>query len=210
VRRVALTGSIATGKSHVLECFRRFGIPCVDADELAHGVTGPGTDATRAIADRFGPSVMAPDGAVDRRALGAIVFGDEAARRALEAIVHPVVYREIGAALRAFERIGGQPFAVVAIPLLFETGRAADFDAVVATVCPEAMQIERLAGRGLSAAEARQRIRAQMAGAEKASLADFVIDTSGSFQETDRQVEETVDQLRNPGNGATGTEQPTN
>lgn len=196
MRRVALTGGIATGKSHVLECVRRLGVPCLDADELAHGVTGPGTEATEAIAARFGPSVVGPDGAVDRRALGALVFSDERARRDLEAIVHPAVYRAIAAGLRAFERIGDAPFAVVAIPLLIETGHADDFDRVVATTCPERLQLERLAARGLSPAEARQRLDAQLPAAEKAARADFVIDTSGSYDETDRQVNAIVERLK--------------
>jgi dephospho-CoA kinase len=199
VLRVALTGGIATGKSHVLERFRRLGVPCLDADELAHGVMGAGTEATRAIGDRFGPSVIGQDGAVDRKALGAIVFADEAARHDLEAIVHPAVYRSISAGLRAFELVGQSPFAVVAIPLLYETGRAGEFRCVVATTCPKAMQLERLAARGLTAAEARQRLNAQMPAALKAARADFVIDTSGTYEETDRQVEEIAATLSGSG-----------
>src|SRR5262245_31929151 len=118
--RVALTGGIATGKSHVLERLRRRGIPCLDADLLAHGVTGPGTEATAAIAARFGPDVLAADGGVDRARLGPLVFADAAARRDLEAIVHPAVYRAITAGIRGFELLGGYPFVVVDVPLLFE------------------------------------------------------------------------------------------
>src|SRR3954462_9190487 len=109
--KVALTGGIATGKSYVLEQFRRRGVPCVDADVLSHGVMAPGTEATAAIAERFG-DVLAPDGSVDRKKLGPIVFAGPAARRDLAAIVHPAVYRAITAGLRAFERIGGSPLAV--------------------------------------------------------------------------------------------------
>src|SRR3954466_478866 len=117
--KVALTGGIATGKSYVLDQFRRRGVPCLDADELAHGVTAAGTEATAAIAARFGADVIAADGAVNREALGSIVFADQSARRELEAIVHPAVYRAIQAGLRAFERIGGSSLAVVEIPLLY-------------------------------------------------------------------------------------------
>ena len=98
-----MTGGIATGKSHVLDEFRRRGVPCLDADALAHGVTAAGTEATAAIAARFGAEILAPDGAVDRAKLGPIVFADPSARRELEAIVHPAVYRAIAAGLRAFE-----------------------------------------------------------------------------------------------------------
>ena len=101
--------------------------------QLAHGVTAAGTEATQAIAARFGQEILDEDGAVDRARLGAIVFADESARRELEAIVHPAVYRAITAGLRAFELIEKPPLAIVDIPLLYETGRAADFDRVIAT-----------------------------------------------------------------------------
>src|SRR5438552_8575320 len=104
--KVALTGGSATGKSHVLELFRRRGIPCLDADALVRGVTAAGTEATQAIGARFGPGVIAADGSVDRQRLGSIVFADDAARRDLEALVHPAVYRAIAAGLRAFELMG--------------------------------------------------------------------------------------------------------
>src|SRR5947208_1288285 len=100
--KVALTGGIATGKSHILEQFRARGVPCLDADTLAHGVEAAGTEATQAIAARFGPGVLDAAGAVDRKKLAPIVFADPAARRELEAIVHPAVYRAIVAGLRGF------------------------------------------------------------------------------------------------------------
>lgn len=187
--RVALTGGIATGKSHVLAALQKRGVPCLDADELAHGVMAPGTEATMAIAERFG-NVLADDGSVDRRKLGPLVFADAAARRELEAIVHPAVYRAVAAGLRGFELLGGAPLAVVDIPLLYETGRAGDFSKVIATVCSRGTQLERLAFRGLSAAAAEQRLAAQLPAAEKARRADYVIDTDGTFEDTDRQVDD--------------------
>ena len=192
--KVALTGGIATGKSYVLELFRRRNVPCIDADELAHGVMAPGTEATSAIAERFG-DVLAPDGGVDRKKLGPIVFADPAARRDLEAIVHPAVNRAITAGLRAFERIGGSPVAVFDIPLLYETGRNADFSCVVATVCPPAMQLDRLLARGLSADAAAQRLAAQLPAEDKALRADFVIRTDGSFLQTAAQVDRVLSEL---------------
>jgi dephospho-CoA kinase len=187
--KVALTGGIATGKSPVLDRFRQLGVPCLDADALAHGVMAPDTEATRAIAARFGADVLAVDGSVNRKKLAAIVFADAAARHDLEAIVHPAVYRAIAAGLRAFELIGDSPVAVVDVPLLYETGHAGDFDHVVATVCPPAMQLTRLVNRGLSHAEALQRIAAQMPAEEKASRADFQISTDGTPEDTAAQVE---------------------
>jgi dephospho-CoA kinase len=193
--KVALTGGIATGKSHVLARLRQLGVPCLDADELAHGVTAAGTEATQAIAFRFGPDILDAAGAVDRRKLGPVVFADSAARRDLEAIVHPAVYRAIAAGLRAFELVDAPPLAVVDIPLLLETGRGGEFDRVIATVCEPATQLSRLIARGHTAPEAQQRISAQMPAAEKAARADFVIRTDGSFADTDRQIQEVLQKL---------------
>jgi len=197
--RIGLTGGIATGKSYVLDQFRRHGVPCLDADELVHGVEAAGTEATTAIAARFGREVLTPDGAVDRARLGPIVFADPVARTDLEAIVHPAVYRAIVAGLRGFELLGGYPFAVVDVPLLYETGAEQQFDRVIVTVCPEAMQRARLAERGMSEEAARQRLAAQWPIEKKAQRADFVIRTDGTFEETDRKVSELVEILKSSG-----------
>jgi dephospho-CoA kinase len=197
--KVALTGGIATGKSHVLEQFRRRRVPCLDADELTHGVTAAGTEATSAIAARFGAGMLADDGAVDRGKLAPVVFSDPAARRDLEAIVHPAVYRAITAGLHAFETIGSYPMAVVDIPLLYETGHEPDFDQVIVTACAPATQIARLVQRGMPETEARQRLAAQWPTAEKASRADFVISTDGTFEETDEQVRRVFEELTRSG-----------
>jgi dephospho-CoA kinase len=197
--KVALTGGIATGKSHVLDRFRQRGVPCLDADALAHGVEAAGTEATDAIAARFGADVLAADGSVDRKKLAPIVFADPAARRDLEAIVHPAVYRAIAAGLRGFELVGGSPVAIVDVPLLYETGHASDFDRVIVTVCLPETQIARLVARGMLASEARQRLEAQMPAAEKARRADFVIRTDGSFEETDQQIDEIYRRLLGAG-----------
>lgn len=194
--KVALTGGIATGKSYVMEQFRRRGVACLDADALAHGAMVAGAEATTAIAVRFGPGVLAADGSVDRTKLGPIVFADPSALRELEAIVHPAVRRAIAAGLRAFDLLGDVPLAVVDIPLLFETGYRGDFDRVIATVCPVEMQIERLGRRGLAADAARQRLAAQRPAADKAARADFVIMTDGTFEETDRQIDQVLASLK--------------
>jgi len=186
--KIALTGGIATGKSYVLDRFRRLGVPCLDADDLAHGVTAAGTEATARIAERFGAEVIATDGSVDRAKLGPIVFDDAAARRDLEAIVHPAVYRAVAAGLRAIELTERPRFAVVAIPLLYETGHAGDFDRVIATVCPLKLQLARLRERGLDEDAVRLRLAAQWTADEKAALADFVIRTDGTYADTDAQV----------------------
>ena len=193
--KVALTGGIATGKSHVLQRIRAHGVPCLDADELTHGVTAAGTEATGAIAARFGSDVLDTTGAVDRQKLGKIVFADASARRDLEAIVHPAVYRAIAAGLRAFELLESSPLAVVDIPLLFETGHARDFDRVIATTCSRDAQLSRLRKRGLSEAEANQRLAAQMSADDKASRADDVIRTDGTIDETNAQVDRLLKSL---------------
>ena len=195
--KVALTGGIATGKSHVLEQFRRRGVPCLDADVLAHGVTAAGTEASAMIAARFGADILTADGAVDRAKLGPIVFADAAARRELEAIVHPAVYRAIAAGVRAFELVGNDRFAVVDVPLLYETGAEKHFDRVVVTACSEQAQLARLRERGISADAARLRLAAQWPTDRKASRADFVVNTDGTFEETDAQVEQIFRSLQN-------------
>jgi dephospho-CoA kinase len=193
--KIALTGGIATGKSYVVAELRRRGIACLDADALAHGVTAAGTEATAAIADRFGRDVLDASGAVDRRKLGAMVFADTGARRDLEAIVHPAVYRAITAGFRAFEMLGDTALVVADIPLLYETGREKEFDRVIATVCSRATQLDRLRQRGLNYAEAVLRLAAQISAADKASRADYVIDTDGSFDDTKRTIDGLLEAL---------------
>lgn len=194
--RAALTGGIATGKSYCLSEFAAAGVPTVDADQLARDVVAPGTPGHAAVSQRFGQAVLAPDGALDRPALARLVFSDDHARRDLEAIVHPAVYRAID---RWFAELGdrGEPLGLADIPLLYETGREVDFDIVIVAACPPAMQIERVMARnGLSAEEARQRLAAQMPIDEKADRADYVIDTSGGFDETAAQVRSVLQSLR--------------
>ena len=194
--KVALTGGIATGKSHVLDQFRRHGVPCLDADMLVHGVEAAGTEATAAIAARFGADILTAEGAVDRAKLGPIVFNDAAARRALEGIVHPAVYRAVAAGLRAFELVGDYSFAVVAVPLLYETGAEKDFERVIVTACEPATQIARLAERGMSEEAARQRLAAQWPTEKKTSRAHYVITTDGSFAQTEEQIVRVLNDLR--------------
>ncbi len=193
--RIALTGGIATGKSYVLDRLRERGIPGLDADTIAHGVMAAGTEATLAIAARFGHAILAADGSVNRAMLGPVVFADAAARRDLEAIVHPAVHRSIVAGLRAFELLGDHAWAVVAVPLLFETGHATDYDRVIVTACATALQLTRLIARGLTEEAAEQRMSAQLPTAEKVARADFVIFTDGSFEDTDRQIDAVVASL---------------
>ena len=199
MRRVALTGGIATGKSHVRAQFEKLGVPTIDADVLAKQAVEPGTPGLAAVTSRFGRGVLDPSGALDRRRLGAIVFTDPAARRDLEQIVHPFVRQRTDEWFASLEG-KGHPFAVADIPLLYEAGRDADFDDVIVTACEPDTQVRRVMHRdGLSEAEARQRVAAQLPIAEKIRRADFVVSTEGPIEETDRQVKALYDRLREPG-----------
>jgi dephospho-CoA kinase len=189
VLRVALTGGIATGKSYCLTRFAELGVPTIDADVLAHRAVAPGTPGFDAVVARFGSSVVHPHGEIDRTRLGQIVFGDERARRDLEAITHPIVYKAIAEWFAAVEGTGHARLAIADIPLLYETGRDRDFDRVVVAACPPAVQAARLMTRNrLSEADARLRIASQMPIEEKMRRADYVIDTSGTPADTDVRV----------------------
>jgi dephospho-CoA kinase len=162
VLTIALTGNIAAGKSRVAELFRRWGAVVADADELVREVQRPGTAEFAAIVARFGPQVVAPDGELDRGRLRGLVFDDAAARRALEAIVHPAVQR-LRLALVETARARGERLMVCDIPLLFETMDPAAFDAVVLVDAPAHLRLARLVTeRGLTRAEAARMMAAQM------------------------------------------------
>ena len=194
--RVALTGGIATGKSYCLMKFGQAGAPTIDADGLARQAVAPGTAGFHRVVARFGTAVLHQDGSLNRASLGNLVFSDPDARRALEAIIHPVVYAAIERWFDGVGRTGHSTAAIADIPLLFETGHERDFDIVIVSACPPAEQRARLIARdGLSDAEADRRIASQMPIEEKARRADYVIDTSGSLEDTDRQVAEVWTQL---------------
>jgi dephospho-CoA kinase len=185
--RVALTGGIATGKSHVLARLRERGVSTIDADDVVHEALGAGTPTTKAITTQFGSVFGKPDGSIDRALLARKVFNDPASRLRLEAIIHPVVYETIGVWYQTLDR----PMGVASIPLLYETRRERDFDFVAVTVCPPELQMQRLRERdGISEEEAGRRIEAQMPAEQKAKLGDFVILTGGTPLATDRQVDE--------------------
>jgi dephospho-CoA kinase len=181
---VALTGGIGTGKSVALARFAELGTPVVEADALARDAIAPGTPGAAAVRLRFGDGVIGPEGQVDRSRLAALVFTDEQARRDLEAIVHPAVYRAIHEWMRAQEASGAR-MAIAEIPLLFETGREGDFACVVVTACAEAEQVRRAMARtSLSETEVRRRIEAQGPLDDNVRRADYVIWTDGTVEDT--------------------------
>ena len=187
-RRVALTGGIATGKSHVRARFEELGVPTIDSDVLAREAVQPGSAGHAAVIARFGPDILDASGMLDRRKLAGVVFSNVEARRDLEHIIHPVV-RAATEAWFASVDASRHPFAIADIPLLYETGRDADFDAVIVVACHPGTQLRRVIERDkLTEAEARSRIAAQLPIEEKISRANHVIRTDGSFLDTDAQV----------------------
>ena len=194
--RVALTGGIATGKSYVLERFAELGAPTIDADRVARDVVEPGQPAFDALRVRFGSEVFGADGRLDRPRLAAQVFDDDLARADLEAIVHPPVWAVIDDWFRNPPGGKARGVGIACIPLLFETGRATEFDCVLVTACSPATQLVRLTARdGLSPEDGRKRLAAQLPTSTRTAGADFVIRTDGSFAETDRQVERIYKEL---------------
>ena len=201
-RRVALTGGIATGKSHVRAEFEKLGVPAIDADVLAKQAVEPHTPGLAAVVARFGSEILDTSGALDRRKLAAVVFADAEARRDLEQIVHPFVRTAID---RWFESLdqAGHALAIADIPLLYETGRDRDFESVIVTACDPATQLRRVMDRGATEEEARRRIAAQLPIEEKVRRADYVIRTDGTIEETNDQVRRVYRALQRAGAGGT-------
>jgi dephospho-CoA kinase len=194
-RVIGLTGGIGTGKSTVSRMLAELGAVVIDSDEIVRELQAPGAPLLAEIAAAFGADVVLADGSLDRAGLGERVFRDEAARKRLNAIVHPAVGRETARRLAA-ARAGGSPLVVLDIPLLFETrlhGTASranlGVEAVVLVYAPVGLQLARqLERNGYGREEAQRRIDAQIPIEEKRALADHVIDNSGSLEETRRQV----------------------
>lgn len=192
---MALTGGIATGKSYVRAKFEELGVPTIDADTLARQAVAPGTEGLAAVVQRFGAGVLDPSGGLDRRKLAQLVFADAAARRDLEAIIHPFVRAQADAWFRRLDA-ARHPIAIADIPLLYETGSDTLYSAVIVTACDPEEEVRRIVARDhVTEADARQRIAAQMPIGEKVRRADYVIRTDGSHAETDLQVREVLDRL---------------
>lgn len=194
IRRIGLTGGIATGKSYVAGKIREAGVPMVDADVLSREVVAPGTPGLAAVRRRFGPDAVRRDGTMDRVRIAQIVFKDKRARLDLEAIIHPAVQKAIDEFFATLPK--RTPFAVADIPLLFETGRENQFNAVVVVACPRELQLQRLMERNkLSKEDAERRLNAQLAIEQKVKKATHVIRTDGTFEQTDAQVADLIKKL---------------
>ncbi len=186
-RIIGITGNIACGKTVVGHMLLELGVErYIDADAVVHRLYLSGQPIAVKVAEAFGPAVVAADGSVDRKALGAIVFQDAAAMRRLEAIVHPAVSAALANELASVSNAG---IAVIDAVKLLEGGSGAFCQSKWMVVCPEEQQLERLVTRNhLSEAEAMARIRAQPSVAARLALVDEIIDNGGSLDETRRQV----------------------
>lgn len=192
---VGLTGGIGSGKSTVARMLEQRGAVVFDADVLARAVVEPGTPGHAAVIERFGANVLAPGGELDREALASIVFADPAARRDLEAIVHPEVRRLFAEGCEAYRDT--DRVVVFSAPLLVETGMHTAFQVLVLVATPVETQIERLLrDRAMSEQQVRARIDAQAPLEKKAAVADVIVDNEGDLGELEAQVDSLWDELR--------------
>ncbi|MFL6374400.1 MAG: dephospho-CoA kinase [Pyrinomonadaceae bacterium] len=195
--KVGLTGSIAVGKSFVCSILREAGVHVFDADQTARDVVAPGTEGLANIVAAFDYEILQPDGSLDRIKMAKVVFADEAKRKLLNSIVHPLVIEAQDRWLRATELQDPDGIAVVDAALMIESGGYERFDKLIVVWCRPELQLARLIDRsGLNETEARQRIAAQMPQDEKKRFADHLIDTSNGFDDARRQTLELIDDLR--------------
>jgi dephospho-CoA kinase len=175
------------GKSTAAQVLSARGVSVVDTDELAHQLVEPGQPALAEIQDLFGKSIVASDGRLRRDEVARLVFADAAARRKLEAVLHPRILQAWLAQIEVW-RQAGRPLAVVVIPLLFETQAESYFEKIICVACSPAAQRERLAARGWSADQIRDRIAAQLPVEQKIARAHYVIWTDGTRQTSEEQT----------------------
>ena len=187
---IGLTGGIATGKSTVSKMFVERGAILIDADQIAREVVLPGSETLKRVAERFGQAVLLDNGELNRKKLGEIIFNDPKARKDLEAIMHPAIRQRMRQKKEQAERENPDKLVVLDVPLIYESNIQDQFDEVVLVYVPEPLQLKRLMARdGLTEEEARKRLRAQISIEEKKRLADYVIDNSGTLENTRRQVD---------------------
>lgn len=195
--KVGLTGSIAVGKSHVAAIFAELGCHVLDADVTAREVVAVGSEGLQIIVEAFGTEVLNSDGALDRNKLGAIVFENEVKRKLLNSILHPIIISKYDEQMKIWESKDPKGIGIVDAALMIESGSYKRFDKLVVVYCQPDVQLSRLMNRNnLTQEEALRRINSQMSQEEKKSYADFLIDTSGSFEETGKRVEEVYEKLK--------------
>jgi len=187
-RRIGLTGGIACGKTEAAQRMSSHGIPILDTDKVAHEVMTPGTEVFEHLIDRFGQEILNRDGTLCRSRLAEIVFSDEEALRELNRLVHP----EVGRRWRAWLTSRTGPAAVVAIPLLVETGCQREFDDILCISSSKNLMRRRLASRGLTPGQAEQRIQSQLPLEEKEKVATWILTNNGSLAEFHRKVDQWI------------------
>jgi dephospho-CoA kinase len=196
--KVGLTGGIAIGKSYVARVFTELGCRVFDSDKIARDVVVPGTPGYEQVVDEFGSEILTGDSSIDRAKLGKVVFGDESKRQRLNAILHPLIIAEQDRLLSEVAAEDPDAIAIVDASLMIETGSYKRFDKIIVVYCDREIQIERLMRRNMfTREEAEARLAAQMPAEEKLKYADFVIDTTGNFDETREKVVEVFEQLKN-------------
>jgi len=206
--KIALTGGIACGKSALAKFLRELGIRLLDADDVVHELESAGGEAVTPIRLRFGDSVIASDGSVDRLSLATVVFSDDAARRDLEAILFPYVRARLRAFSLGLDESDGQPIdqrgeakdqkmRISVIPLLFESHWEGDYDTIIAIASPKSLQIDRMMGtRGYTRAQAEARLAAQMPVSEKAERSNFVVVNDSTLENLKEEARRLVAWLK--------------
>lgn len=187
---IGLTGNIASGKSAVGEIFKKLGATVIDADQAARSVVEPEKPAWKEIVDKFGSGVLNPDGTIDREKLGEVIFNEEAKRKVLNDITHPRILDELSERIER-NRLEGKDAVIIEAALIVEKGGSLReiIDALIVVSSDRESRIKRLGSRsGYTRQEALSRINSQMSSAQKEKHADYVIDNSGSLEDTERQV----------------------
>jgi dephospho-CoA kinase len=195
--KVGLTGGLASGKTFVGEALASYGCLLIQADLLGHEVLAPGGEAYQQVVEEFGDAILSAQGAIDRHALAAEVFGSPDRLARLNSLVHPPVMRREERLLAEFAARDRHGIAVLEAAILIETGSHKRFDRIILVVCDEECQVERAMRReGANLADVRARLSSQMPLAEKRKFADFVVDTSGEKEDTLRQTRAVYQALR--------------
>ena len=195
--KVGLTGSIAVGKSFVLGVLTELGCYAIDADRIAREIVEPGTEGLKAVGEAFGETVLNDDGTLNRAKLGGIIFASEPKRTQLNNLLHPLIIAAQDDQVRQLEQRDPHGIVIIDAALMIESGGYRRLDKLIVVYCRPEIQLQRLMSRdGLSRTAAEQRINSQMPQEEKKKYADFLIDTSGDYDNTRAQVAAVYEQLK--------------
>ncbi len=195
--KVGLTGGMGVGKSHVCKIFTQLGCYVFDADQVARDVVNPGNPGYEKVVAAFGQEILNSDGIIDRAQLGQIIFNDKTKREKLNELLHPIIIDEQNKLMLGVLAKDPQAIVIMDAALMIETGSYKRFDKLIVVFCDQETQIERVMKRnGFSRDQAEVRIKTQMPTEEKRRYADIEIDTSGSYEQTDKRVREVYQELQ--------------